>query len=261
MQNWDKYILIGLIVVVLFILTKMNKVMGMQTTLMIGMAQKMGVTGEIEFQSTRQAKAEHVEEAKEKEEEETEDKDEAIVRIALRVYSGKAINKKDKEFYEKFKKDIDEEAGFFLEDDMTRIAQAIKAGNELTQEDADLYISNLPAFQERLQLPNITVPIIPSIPKDIVELETEQDRKHLMLTFFDDGDPKTRGALAKSYADKTGLAVSEGNTSKLLDKLLEEKKLMNQKILHNSRNKVFYGLPHWFDGKKFLKEYLKKINQ
>lgn len=253
MEKWGTYILLALLAVVLFVLLKMNKVMAVQTNLMVGMAGKLGVT--VSSDNAEDEEKEHKVENKK----ELQSDDEEIVRIAQRLYTGKSLGKKDTEYYNSFKKEIDEEAGFFLADDMVRIAGEINSGNEITQEDATLYIKYLGEFQEKLSLPNITVPVKAKPFKEIKVLETMEDRKHLLLTYFDDGVPKTKGSLAKSYADDAGLVMSEGNTAKLLDKLLEEKKLMNQKRLHNNRNKVFYGLPHWFEGKKLSKEYSQKI--
>lgn len=229
MEKWDKYIMLLLLGVVLFMLVKMNKVMGAQTNLMIGMAEKLGISnGSVNTQHEAiKSKTEH--------KKELESDDEEIVRIAERLYAGKSLSKKDTEYYKAFKKDIDEEAEFFLADDMNRIAGEINAGNELTQEDATLYIKNLSEFKEKLNLPDITVPVKEKTVKEGIVLETMEDRKHLLLTYFNDGIPKTKGVLATLYADDAGLVVSEGNTAKLLDKLLEEKKLMNQKMLNGGR--------------------------
>lgn len=266
LKHWDKFILMGLVIIVLVVVLRMNKVMAMQTNIMVGMAERLGMTPEaitpkIKTTSTK-AQVKNNKETDTEEEEEEVDVDEEIVRIAERLYVKKLLNKKDKEFYADHKKDIDEETEFFLEDDMKRIADEIKGAKNLTQEDADLYLDNLDKFQDRLQLPNLRVlevTIKETPKKDIVELHNEEERKHLILTFFSDGVPKNIGTLANLYAEKSGLVASTGNTAKLLDKLLEEEKLKNQKILHQSRNKVFYGLPSWFEKNKLKKEYLNKI--
>lgn len=91
MQNWDKYILIGLVIIVLFILLRMNKVMAVQTTIMVGMAEKLGMTPETNNPkktiSTPHKK--NNEETDTDEETEQIDEDEEIVRIAERLYGKK----------------------------------------------------------------------------------------------------------------------------------------------------------------------------
>lgn len=261
MQNWDKYLMIALIGVVLFILLKMNKVMSLQTTLMIGMAGKMGVKFDEEVPEAKKVAVTPPPAQEQESEGEEENTDEEIVRIAEKLYKGKSLTKKDKDFYDKFKKEIDEESEFFLTDDLKGISEKITNRQELNEGEAELYKENYEDFKDELKLAELTenIPVVPIPEKDLVRPENETERIQLLLSFFSDGMPKVIGALAKMYADKTGLAVSTGNTAKLLDKMLEAKTLMNQKILHESRNKVFYGLPDWFDGKKFQKEYLKKL--
>lgn len=84
------------------------------------------------------------------------------------------------------------------------------------------------------------------------------ERLKLILGFFEDGIPKTVTQIAELYSKKTGTASSKGNISSIFGKL-EGNQLLWQEIQHNSRWKIFYGLPEWFEGKKLKKEFKEKI--
>lgn len=254
MDKIEKYFPVVLIGIVIFILWRMNKVMNMQTSLLIGMAGKLGVLPQ-ENKVRSQKSQENTEH------QEPENNDDEIVRIAEKIYNGKNLNKKDKEFYEKFEKDINEETGFFLQDDLKRIAEDIKSEKELTQDDIDLYKGSLKKFQKELDLPELPseVKVKEVIKKEMNVPPTSEGKEKLIMSFFEDGIPKTLSILAELYANECGLVPSTGNTSKIVYKLEEDEKLKSKKILHQSRNKIFYGLPFWFDNKKFKKEYLQKI--
>ena len=263
MDKFAKYIPYVLLALFGFMLWRMSKVQNMHTALLIGMAGKMGVIPE-QKAGVKGNRADGKKHQKEIEAEDTEtdpvDEDEEIVRIAEKLYAGKILNKKDKDYYFEHKKDIDEEAVFFMTDDLQRISNLIKESKEITSDDVEFYKKNFDEYSEDLKLEELPADI-KIIEKQIVQISSEEDRKHLILSFLDDGIPKTIGAFANLFAEKTGLAPSTGNTAKVLDKLLAEEKLKNQKIAcgNPKRNKVFYGFPDWFDGKKFQKEYLKKI--
>lgn len=257
MDKIEKYFPLVLIGIVLFLLYRMNKMMNMQTSLLIGMAGKLGVIPEDKPQATShkpQENTEHQEPSK-------EEQDEEIVRIAEKLYNGKILSKKDKEFYKEFKKDIDEETVYFLADDLQRISDAIKNETELTEEDVAMYKKNFDAFKDKLKLEELPAEVkIKEVKKrEINTPDTPEGKEKLMMSFFEDGIPKTLTTLAELYAKECGLVVSSGNTSKIVYKLEEDEKIKGQKILHQSRNKIFYGLPDWFEGKKLKKEVRKKI--
>ena len=261
MEKLTKFLPYIFLAVVVYILWSISRVQNAHTALLIQMAGKLGIPPNdhvAEIHPSPQA----ITPKKETQEPPTETEDERIVRIAEKIYSGKNVSKADQSFYAQFSKDIEEEVQFFLEDDLRTISEKITNGQEISEEEVALYQKHYTDLSGKLSLKELTiadVKIIPTVKKEIIEPQTKEERKHIVMTFFEDGMPKIIGTIANLYADKTGLAVSTGNTAKLLDSLLEEKKLMNQKILHNKRNKVFYGRPEWFDGKKFQKEYLKKI--
>ena len=267
LDKLTKYLPYIAIAVVVYILWSMSRVQNAHTALLIQMAGKLGILPNDQSVGIppEAIKSFHVTTPQKQAPEtpaETESEDERIVRIAEKIYSGKNVGKADQSFYAQFSKDIEEEVQFFLEDDLRTISEKITNGQEISEEQVDLYQKHYTDLSGKLSLKELTiadVTIIPTVKKEIIEPQTKEERKHIVMTFFEDGMPKIIGTIAKLYADKTGLAVSTGNTAKLLDSLLEEKKLMNQKILHNKRNKVFYGRPEWFDGKKFQKEYFKKI--
>lgn len=262
LQNWDKYILIGLMIVVLFILTRMNKVMSLQTTLLVGMATKLGVSSDDDDVQIRRPVKKEVEEPQG----ETEEESNQIIDIAEKIHNGIKLTKKETEFKARFEKEIEEELQECIEDDMKSIAEDIKNGVEITKDDFVFYNGNHARLKEKLELAELVTEDIkikeaeePDTNTEKVAPENEHERKHLLLSFFDDGIPRANSQLAVMYAKVTGLVPSTGNTAKILDVLLEEGKLKNKKMLSQSRNKVFYGLPHWFEGNKFIKEYLIKI--
>lgn len=269
--NWEKWIMLILIIAVLFILFRMNKVMASQTTLMMNMAQHIGMNGAspprtVPAQQQSQQSASPP--ASSEPAQETEEDSKEIVRIADKLMRGKKLTKAEQEFQAKFPNQIEEEKGFSIQEEMTRIALEIKKdGAEVTQEEIDFYQQYFPAFKEHLQAEHQIdfhvqqVKIKPVVEKQkTTEALDEAGKKHLVLTMFTDGVPKYLAQLAQMIAKETGLSVSSGNTAKLMDKLLEEKKLKNEKRLYKSRTCVFYGLPEWFEKNgKLKKEYAKNI--
>lgn len=271
MQNWDKWIMLILIIAVLFILFRMNKVMATQTTMMMNIAQHMGMGGAspprtLPAQNQQQQQGESPQASSEPAQE-TEEDGKEIVRIADKLIRGKKLTKAEQEFQAKFPNQIEEEKGFSIQEEMTRIALEIKKdGAEVTQEEIDFYRHYFPAFKEHLQAEHQIdfevqkITIKPVEAKKSTETFDEAGKKHLVLTMFVDGVPKYLAQLATRIAKETGLSVSSGNTAKLMDKLLEEQKLKNEKRLYKSRTCVFYGLPEWFEKSgKLKKEYAKNI--
>lgn len=273
MQNWDKWIMLILIIAVLFILFRMNKVMASQTTMMMNIAQHMGMNGaspprNIPAQQQQQNQQSASPPTSNEPAQETEEDGKEIVRIADKLIRGKKLTKAEQEFQAKFSAQIEEEKGFSIQEEMTRIALEIKKdGAEVTQEEIDFYQHYFPAFKEHLQaehqidfeVQKITIkpPIEAEKAKEILD---EAGKKHLILTLFADGIPKYLTQLASLVAKESGRSVSNANTAKVLDKLLEEQKLKNEKRLYKSRNSVFYGLPEWFEKNgKMKKEYVKNI--
>lgn len=269
MNNWQNWIMIILIIAVLFILFRMNKVMASQTTFMMNMAQHIGMNPAspprtVPAQQSNQQSASPP--ASSEPAQETEEDSKEIVRIAEKLMRGKNLTKAEKEFQAKFSAQIEEEKGFSIEEEMTRIALEIKKdGAECTQEEIDFYQHYFPAFKDRLQAEHAIdftvqkITIKPEEQKKSTESLDEAGKKHIILSMFTDSIPKSLTELAKRFSTETGLALSTGNTAKVLDKLLAEEKLKNEKRLHNSRHMVFYGLPVWFEKNKLKKEYVKNI--
>lgn len=84
-------------------------------------------------------------------------------------------------------------------------------------------------------------------------------RLKLILSFFEDGIPKTVTELSKLYASATKTTPSKGNASNIFGKLVEEGKLLCQKA---GRGKpVYHGLPTWFENDKLKPEYQQKIEK
>jgi len=97
MKYFVPILFILLITIVLLFLFKMNKILNVQTTLMVGMAQKLGIT-DLPVLPARKIK-----------DKETPEESEMIAEIADKIYDGKELTDEEKEFKKKFKNEIKEE--------------------------------------------------------------------------------------------------------------------------------------------------------
>lgn len=148
----------------------------------------------------------------------------------------------------------EEEEDLIIVKEMTRISDMIKAKEKISEKDAKYYNHYINEMHEDLQLAPSEEILVFS--KEDKKRLTADEKKVLILTFFDDAKAKTVNDVAKMLAKATGIKPNEGNTHTLLKSLIENKNLFTQELKHGGKKKVFYGLPDWFDGKKLKKEYL-----
>lgn len=256
----DRYILIAILVVVIIVLYfsyKNNKDTGEQSSLLLSMANRL------DFNTLPPVKTEQVDNTPLIPREETPEDGPEIIRIAEKIYSGKDLTAHEKQFQIIFANEINEEIEF-CHKFYPLVKKFIEGEKEFTDEEKQFYENNSEAIESELKrlrskqldndensssdnLTGANPPLAPG------------ERLKMILSFFEDGIPKTVTQLADLYASKTGTKASKGNISTIFSKL-EGNQLLWQKIEHNSRWKVFYGLPEWFDGKKLKKEFKQKIS-
>lgn len=87
---------------------------------------------------------------------------------------------------------------------------------------------------------------------------TADQRLKTILSFFEDGIPKTVTELANKYAEATKTKPHTSNRSADIGKLVDDGKLMCTKPSGKHR-KIYHGPPTWFDGKNLKPEYEKNI--
>lgn len=232
MKYLDKILLIVLIGIVLFMLMKMNKTMNLQTTLLIGMAHKMGITPPSSKKKSKQEE-EQEEEPTSEEDEEYDKMISEMTRISDKIKDDKKLTKKEKEYYSS---NYNEEL-------------VIENGWEPYQEeegDGDEGKGNKGDDEKKKRL-------------------KPEERKNIYLSLIASSAlPKTVEELAEMFANQANLVPSVGNTHKTLKSLKEEKLINSQEMWIAKNGKkikyVFYGLIEWFDSKnKLKKEFQNKI--
>lgn len=271
MQPFPKYItylLIAILVigiVCLYFAFTNKKDTASQNDLLLAMAEKLGTRDKgQETRETTQQPAER-----------TQDDDDEIIRIADMICFGKSLNADEKKFRKKYSDEINKELEFSTTTRDLLIDKFVKGEKEFTDDEKSFYESNQEDIDALVQKKlkgssesTITHHESPINPPPFPKPKTEfgkanppmaaADRLKLILSFFDDGIPKTISELAPMYATATGTKGSAGSLYNLFGRL-EEGTLQTQKMIINERNRVYYGLSEWFDGKKFKKEYKSKI--
>lgn len=220
MKNAQTYILIAFFIVFIWVMTKMNKTMNMQTTLLLGMATKLGIVPPEEDIPSKNIKTEQVETPEQKQLREENE----------------------------------------LVDYMIAISDEIKAKGKLSKEEKEVYINNFGDMHEDLKLAHPSEIIVDEKENDSDSKEkkkyTPEEKQEIILSFFVDNIPKQLLTITNSFAEKTGLEPNKGNTHGLLKKMVEQKKLVAYKTKESN---VFYVLTEWMDKNKLKPEYKKLI--
>lgn len=254
----DRYILIAVLVVVIAILYfvyKNKQETGDQSNLLLAMADKLGASSEPE------AKADTYKI--------TED-DNTTVTIAEKLYFKKGLTQIESEYYHVYKDQVEAEFEF-SKSYHPLVNKFVIGATEFTDDEKAFYDANkdiIDAEVERRKEMNankaIIVPLHPADETDPAIIKganppmARGERLKVILSFFEDGVPKSVTQLSELYAAHTGSPVNKGNMSSMFGKL-EGKELLHQDIQKDGRWRVYYGLPEWFDGKKLKKEYKLKI--
>jgi hypothetical protein len=267
---FDKYGIFVILAFLGFMMWRMNKMMTMQTTLLFGMANKMGMdvpaprkrlSGKREVEQEAEDQSQHTEEAKFTEEQDSLTDDQIEELIA----------------------------------ELRGISDKIKAGEELSEDDDKFYRYWFPQMNDDLKLeappaPQIKekaviIPLVPEVINDgkaessepnagshngnadssknndiVVRKYTGDEKKTLLIGFLSKSNfPIFGKELDELLAAVTGLKKNPGNTSGLLAELIKAGKLKSFQKNIEGKSKTFFGLSAWFDGKKIKKEYSVKI--
>lgn len=279
MEKFERYILIVILIVaiaILYFVYNNKKDTLSQSDLLLAMAKKMQVANVSEIvENSKSEKDNKIQDTQE----ETEEESKEIVRIAEKIYSGSGdLTKQEKEFQYRFSEEIQEEIEYCSQF-YPLVQKFVSRQTEFTDLEKQFYENNSDAIEHELNKIKSAQSSHESITKDdeqkhpsVVLLNAsasnipeggnpplaQGERLKIILGFFEDGVPKTVTEISELYAQTTGTIASKGNMSTIFGKL-EGKELLWEKIKHNSRWKIFYGLPEWFDGKKLKKEYKQKI--
>lgn len=186
--------------------------------------------------------------------------------ILQKFLSGaKDFDEYEKEFYETNQADIDPIVEF--EKKIESIIKKRTTGiTEFNEEELEFQQNHQKEIEEELNRINKGTTSINASAEQTTYLKganpplAQGERLKIILSLFDDGIPKSPKTIAQLYSEKTGTVFSKPNISGVLGKI-EGKQLLCQEIKGRSDGKYFYGLPEWFDGKKFKKEYKPKKNK
>lgn len=257
MEKINTYLLIVVLIVVvavLYFVYNNKKEVSSQSDLLLAMAKKIG-TQPVHKQAESNEPPE-----------ETEEDGFEIVRIAEKLYRHEPLTAKEKKFQSLFQNQIEEELAY-CNQFYPLVKKFVDGVTEFTDAEKEFYDNNSSAIEAELNRikessnpdnsPTHQLTNSPTLSGGNPPL-AQGERLKVILGFFEDGIPKTVTDISSLYAQKTGTAPSKGNMSTIFGKL-EGKELMCEEIKHNSRWKIFYGLPEWFDGKKLKKEYKQKI--
>lgn len=288
LKHWDKIVLVCILVLVAgifyFVFTNKKDTKD-QNSLLLDMAEQL--LGKDQKSKVSNHKPKEIEKEEEPVEETEEDGPE-IVRIAEKLYFNKGLTAQESEFEEKFTSQIleefefckqlyplvdkfvsgstdfnDQEKEFYeankdqvdnIVQDKKHFSSVIKklteATNDITDEEREYYTNNTNLVDAELKRIRSMAGASPPL--------AAGERLKTILSFFEDGIPKTVTDLASLYAQKTGTKPNKGNMSTIFGKLADEGKLQYYKP--KGSNKVYHGLPEWFDGKKLKQEYKSKIS-
>lgn len=287
----DRYLLIAILIVALvavYFLFTNKKDTNDQSNLLLAMAEKLGSLPA--KTTTTKPQKEKVHEPV-KEIEPTEEEWNGIVAVSDKLCFGKPLNDEEDNVLHNFKPFIDRELSnskkalaIIINKFLTGITEFDDFEKEFytaNQEDIDTIVQNKKYFdsivkkindrtddlsEEELQYKNT---YNTEIERELDRINNKGalkganpplaagERLRTILAFFDDGIPRTVTELANLYAEKTNTKVSRGNMSTLFGKLTDQGKLLCTKA--GKDNKIYHGLPEWFDGKKLKPEYKQKI--
>lgn len=275
MDKTERYILIAIliIVIVIFYFVYNNKKDTIsQSELLLAMAAKMQITPINKVVENLALKTENNSKTDSSDNEETEQDSIEIVRIAEKIYSDLELTKKEKEFESVFSEEIQEEVAYCAQF-YPLVKKFVSGEKEFTDQEKEFYENHSDAIESELNKIKasqaikdegnnnpVIIPLLEAsnVPEGGNPPLAQGERLKVILSFFEDSIPKTVTEISNLYSQKTGTIASKGNMSTIFGKL-EGKELLWEKIKHNSRWKIFYGLPEWFDGKKLKKEYKQKI--
>lgn len=232
MKNWHTYAIIALFIMVIFLFITTNKTMKLQTSLLVSMADKLGLKPLDSDKTLEKELSEH---------EQTNEVEETQQEREVREESEEKV----------------------LVEEMVRISDKIKANIMCFKGEADYYTENFDDMHEDLQLANPSGIIVDISEKEEKEEDGEEEdikklsleeKYEIILSFFTDNTPKQLQPIIGAFSKLSGLPPNKGNTHSLLQKMVKLKMLDIFK-----KKGVFYILPEWKEGNKLKKEYVKNM--
>lgn len=175
--------------------------MTIQTALLVGMAQKLGVA-----ELPPPSKEEH---------EETVEESEMIAAIADKIFDEKKLTKEEKKFKKKFESEIEEELKILKED----------------KEDEE----KNPNKDEKKETEKEVNEITETAPKEKKDVNKKPSREDTVLYLFADGIPKISYSLIKLYAEKRGTKPN-GSIHVLFTQMVNDNKLGKYKNYYGPVN-------------------------
>jgi len=228
MTKYLPYAMFAFMIFMMWMMIKMGKTMTMQTTLLIGMASKLGVLPE----------------GKRKEDELPDTTE----------HEHTPVNNP-----EESEEDLDDET---IIREMGRISEVIVSKTPLTIKDEKYYKRFIDEMHEDMKLQPASA-IIAEPKKDAPKRLDKKEKASLMQGIFSDNKPRQLHELAHHLANLTNTKYNEGNTSGVMQLLIKDKKVKTVEIKLDKKQKAkkFFGLTEWFDGKKMKEEFSKNISK
>lgn len=292
----DRYLLIAILavgLVCLYFLFVNKKDTNDQSNLLVAMAKKLHA----DIPEKHQEEADKEEDEEENKPEATEtsltDEDQQqILTIADKLCFGVELDEDEKQFHKAFPEEISKELKNSRHILSIITDKFLKGEKEFTEFEQEYYAVNQEYIDEIVHTKKLLASVInkitigntdftveemqvqknypAQIEQELAIIQKEKDkfkggnppmvageRLKIILGFFEDGVPKTVTDLANLYAEKTGTKVNKGNMSTIFGKLVKDHQLICIKA--GKDNKIYHGLPEWFNGSKLKPEYKQKI--
>lgn len=243
MKNGFYWAIAIALVIILFMVFKMNKTMNLQNILLMKLADKQGIKSsddkeeyldehaqELGGQLREAVENNYQETEQEKEEREEKELVEAMLEISGRIKNNEIISNHDAGYYKRNFEDMHE--NLQLADPFKIVSEAEgdnKANDDDSKEDGVFERKNL----------------------------SREEKKSFVMSIFEFGIPKQLAEIAALIGKECGIKANKGNTSILMTDIISTKKLAT--FTQKSTGRIFYVLPSWMDGKKLKPEYLEKI--
>lgn len=241
-----------------------KKEMGFQNNALALMLKKMGVQNETESPTTQQLDNSTIELAEPTEADWTK-----IYSISEKIFNGKTLTKTEIKFQEKFAQYIKDDLEFCRQ--FYPLVEKMIQHATLNEEETEFYKANQEQVDAEVKHREDSKSQIPSSkfqktaeenPKSEIQNPklnganppmATQERRKLILSFFEDKIPLTAKAINNLLKEKTGRDNAK-NIYRILGPL-EHKFILPFKY----KEIIHYGLPEWFDGKKLKQEFRNKI--
>lgn len=290
----DRYLLIAILAILLvclYFLFVNKKDTNDQSNLLVAMAKKMN-------SDIPQSKVDDKNQYPDDQEEEiqqpqiSEEEQQQVISIADKLCFGVELNEDEKKFHKAFPEEISNELKNSRDTLSIITDKFLKGENKFTEFEQEYYAANQEYIDEIIHTKRLISSVINKITtgnndftieemqvqkdypahieQELARIQKEKDkfkggnpplaagdRLKTILSFFEDGVPKTVTDLANLYAEKTGTKVNKGNISTIFGKLVKDHQLVCTKA--GKDNKIYHGLPEWFNGSKLKPEYKQKI--